>query len=151
MQSTSESAQFIKHIKDTTCAAIGSSWLAQKENLHILKSDISNASHNMTRWVFIAKPGAKSLHSTIDKLTYIFKVKHEPGSLVAALKEIAKHQGNLTKIESRPLPGSHWEYGFWIDVEIPNGTFNTFDAMMKTQTLECRLIGSYKRGKLIEL
>src|SRR3989344_2657667 len=64
------------------------------------------------------------------------KVKHKPGSLVKALDQIAKKRGNLTKIESRPLPGTNWEYEFWLDLEIPNGTKKDFLKLFQNETLE---------------
>ena len=147
--STSAAVQLIAQRNDPTIAAIGNCDTSDNLALNILKEDIANVPNNMTRWVFIAKPGVPALSNNINKLTYIFKVKHEPGSLVTVLTKIAGLQGNLTKIESRPLPGTHWEYGFWIDVEIDATKKDDFDAMMKESTLECRCVGAYEKGKLL--
>jgi prephenate dehydratase len=45
-----------------------------------------------------------------------FSVVHEPGTLVRALEEFAHAGVNLTKIESRPVHGSPWEYIFFVDL-----------------------------------
>jgi prephenate dehydratase len=34
------------------------------------------------------------------------------------LKVFAAHQTNLTKLESRPVPGSPWQYIFYADYQI---------------------------------
>lgn len=145
--STSEAAKLVAESKDKTKAAIGSSLLAEMHGLHILEKDIANEKHNISRWVFISTKTPVS--EQVSKVTYIFKVKHEPGSLVAVLNKLAEKKGNLTKIESRPLPGTNWEYGFWIDVEIPIGTQSQFDTLMKEVTLECRMVGGYTKGSLL--
>lgn len=146
--STSAAVQYVRELQDPTVAAIGNLDLIDNTHLKVVKENIANVPHNMTRWVFISQPGMKALGSKINKVTYIFKVKHQPGSLVHVLQKIAEVNGNLTKIESRPLPGTNWEYGFWVDIEIEEGSQKEFDDMMNIHTLECRCVGSYERGKL---
>jgi prephenate dehydratase len=47
-----------------------------------------------------------------NKASLAFSVEHRPGTLVRALEEFARAGVNLTKIESRPVPGMPWEYVF---------------------------------------
>jgi prephenate dehydratase len=150
MQSTSEAAEFIKNSKDNTKGAIGSKYLADKLNLKILDTNIANEKHNLSRWIFVKK-SMESLSKEINKVTYIFKVKHEPGSLVKVLQRISDEKGNVTKIESRPLPGTDWEYGFWIDVEIPENSVDVFRKIMDEETIEYRVVGIYAKGVLINI
>ena len=58
------------------------------------------------------EPGAEGA----NKASLAFSVEHRPGSLVLALEEFARAGVNLTKIESRPVPGMPWEYVFFVDV-----------------------------------
>ena len=51
-----------------------------------------------------------------NKATLAFSVVHEPGTLVRALEEFARAGVNLTKIESRPVHGTPWEYVFFVDL-----------------------------------
>jgi prephenate dehydratase len=55
-----------------------------------------------------------------DKMSVAFAIEHRPGTLVAALQRLAEAGVNLTKIESRPVPGSPWEYVFYVDVRFDN-------------------------------
>ncbi len=47
----------------------------------------------------------------------VLSTRHEHGALVRCLNVIADEGLNLTKLESRPRPGTPWEYVFYIDVE----------------------------------
>lgn len=41
----------------------------------------------------------------------------KPGALVEALLVLRENSINMTKLESRPIPGNPWEEMFYIDVE----------------------------------
>jgi prephenate dehydratase len=51
-----------------------------------------------------------------NKLTLVFAVEHRPGTLVAALERLRDAGVDLTKIESRPVPGKPWEYVFYVEL-----------------------------------
>ena len=125
-QSTASAASYVKRSKKIQNAAIGSKYLADLMKLKVIKENVGNIKHNMSRWIMIANQ-AKIKDSEANKLTVIF---------------------NLTKIESRPLPGTNWEYEFWLDLEIPNGTKKDFLKLFQNETLEYRVLGAYKKGKL---
>jgi len=51
-----------------------------------------------------------------NKISLAFAIEHKPGTLVKALEALAGAGADLTKIESRPVPGRPWEYIFYVDV-----------------------------------
>ena len=53
-----------------------------------------------------------------DKVSLCFAVENRPGSLVAALEVFAKQETNLTKLESRPVHGTPWQYIFYADYQM---------------------------------
>ena len=56
-----------------------------------------------------------------------------------------KYKANLTKLESRPRPGSPWQYYFYIDFE-GNETDAPVAEMLKSleqSAQELRVLGSY--------
>jgi prephenate dehydratase len=64
------------------------------------------------------------VHDRCDKTSVVFTTPNKPGALFAVLQLIAKHEVNLVKLESRPIPGRPWEYMFYMDwegnIESPN-------------------------------
>ena len=72
-------------------------------------------------------------------------MNHSEGSLVRALTVLADHKVNLTRIESRPLPDTPWEYLFFVDVEGHTGAPNLAEALrdLRTCCTHLRLMGSY--------
>jgi prephenate dehydratase len=52
----------------------------------------------------------------VNKMSVAFAVQHKPGTLVRALERLAAAGVDLTKIESRPVPGKPWEYVFYVDL-----------------------------------
>jgi len=144
IESTTAAVKLIADKNDKNIAAIAS-LQSVKHDLEIIQENIANHQNNMTRWVFVSRIQNSTINHA-NKLTVIFTVKHEPGSLVNVLQKISDAQGNLTRIESRPVPGSDWEYQFWIDVEIPEGSIETFENILKKVTHRYRMVGAYKRG-----
>jgi prephenate dehydratase len=78
-----------------------------------------------------------------DKMSLAFVVEHRPGTLVAALAELAAAGVDLTKIESRPVPGSPWEYVFYVDVR--------FKGMAQANAALAGLSGSCRMVKVLGL
>ncbi len=145
--STAQAVQEISRLNDKSKMALAGVDALTGTNVHIVKRSIADVPSNMTRWVMISQ-FPKALSETDNKMTILFQVKHEPGSLVRVLSAIAKKKGNLTKIESRPVPGSSWEYAFWIDLVIPEGSSQEFIELLSQETREHRIVGIYKKGTI---
>ncbi len=145
--STASAIEEVLALNDISKAAIGGKKSIEEKGMEVVAQHIGNTENNMTRWVIISR-NPESLLQPINKVTYAFLVKHEPGSLVRALQAIANSKGNMTKIESRPVPGSDWEYEFWVDVEIPEGSLDNIDSAIAQSTLTHRAIGAYQKGTL---
>jgi chorismate mutase/prephenate dehydratase len=101
--------------KEAGAAAVASRQAAVKYGLRILFTDIEDSPFNLTRFAVIGhQKCGKTGH---DKTAIMFRVPHNPGSLVEAL-DIFKHaKVNLTWIESFPAKTAKPEYVFFVDFE----------------------------------
>ena len=61
------------------------------------------------------------------------------------MRIIHDHKINLTKLESRPRPGSPWEYYFYIDFEgnVQDAEVGTMLTELRNAASELRVLGSY--------
>lgn len=110
---TAGSAQMVADSGDMTKAAICSARAAELYGLTILARGINHNTQNTTRFVVVSprlelRPGA-------DKISTLFVLPHEAGSLHEVLTVFAVHGLNMVKLESRPMPGRSWEYMFFLE------------------------------------
>src|SRR5947209_9993265 len=101
--------------REPGAAAVASRQAAVRYGLRILFPDIEDSPYNETRFAVIGtQECAKTGH---DKTAIMFKIAHEPGSLVEALNVFKQNKLNLTWIESFPARSAKPEYGFFVDFE----------------------------------
>ncbi len=111
--SNAEAARLAATTPDS--AAIAGELAAQEFALEICAAGIEDNPHNTTRfWVLGRK---ETPPSGRDKTSLAIAVKHESGSMHHTIEPLARHGVSMAHIESRPLPGSQWEYLFLIDLE----------------------------------
>ena len=99
-------------------AAIASRAAAEIYGGIILKRDIEDDRQNFTRFFLLSHhvPKVMAGKSSGWKTSLVFATPNKPGSLFKAIACFALRDLNLTKIESRPLRGSPWEYMFYVDL-----------------------------------
>ncbi|HEX9804709.1 MAG TPA: prephenate dehydratase domain-containing protein [Candidatus Dojkabacteria bacterium] len=147
-ESTSKAREEIVRKKSKKSALIGSKDLAESP-LSTIVEDISNSTLNLTRFLFVSS-ALKSNKSKANKMTIIFKIKHEAGSLSKLLMALARAGVNLMKIESRPIPNTVWEYQFWVDLEVNPEQILSVENVFKKESLDYSVLGAYERGQIIE-
>lgn len=133
---TAAAARYIAENRPEGVGAVCSADAAQVYGLEILAEDIQNTDNNCTRFVVIAREAV--LPEDADKISLCFSLPHTTGSLYRTLERFALNGLNLTKIESRPIPGRNFEYDFYLDF-----TGNIHDA--RTLALICALSGEMPR------
>ena len=117
VHTASTTAAVRKAAADPEGAAIGSTLASELFNLPILRERIQDHHQNETRFGMISLEDAKPTGN--DRTTIAFAVGDdlETGALRRTL-ELIEHRGvSLTRIESRPRPGSAWRYLFIADLE----------------------------------
>ena len=141
---TAGSALMVAESGDITKAAICSERAAALYGLKILARGINHNSQNTTRFVIVSprmelRPGA-------DKISTLFVLPHESGSLHEILTVFAVHGLNLVKLESRPLPERSWEYMFFLEFTGDPGDPAAEDALheLAQTTGDFRVLGWFR-------
>ncbi len=141
---TAGSARYVAQQGDVTKAAICSRRAAELYGLKILAAHTNHNDTNDTRFAVISAVPELRLGS--DKISALFTLPHQSGSLHEVLTIFAVHGLNMVKLESRPLPGHSWEYLFF--VEFTGSLTNTgMDGVLREleqSTADFRLLGNYK-------
>ena len=137
-----DTAGSVKHLMaerlDDT-AGIAPALAAEEYGATILVAGIEDNAENFTRFHLLRRSDSVSVAvGSPNKLSLAFAVEHRPGTLVAALQLLAGSGVDLTKIESRPVPGSPWEYIFYVDFRF--GSIEAAEHALAGLHAHCRMV-----------
>ena len=140
---TAASARRVAEEGDPSQAAIASELCGELYGLDILASGIASNPDNTTRFIIITRE--KIYRRDAGKIRLCLECRHETGALYRLLTHITLHGINMTKIESRPLPGRNFEYRFFVECEGSLGEAGMRDAIrgMRADAGLCRIMGNY--------
>lgn len=140
---TAISAKKVADDQDITKAAICSERAARLYGLEILKREVNYEGNNTTRFVIMSKK--KQYRKDAGKVSISFSVPHESGSLYNILTHFMFNDVSMSNIESRPLPGRKWEYGFYIDVigNLNDPAIRNALAGIKEETKDFKILGNF--------
>ena len=114
-ENTAAAAKMVAESDRRDIAAISSVPCAQLYGLAVIEDKVQNNDNNYTRFICISKnleiyPGA-------NKISLMLSTSHRPGALYGLIAKFAVLGINLTKLESRPIPGSDFEFIFYFDLD----------------------------------
>jgi prephenate dehydratase len=138
-----DTAGSVKHLMEAglrDVAGIAPELAAREYGGEIVVPGVEDHAENYTRFHLLRREDASGGEAVegVDKMSVAFAIEHRPGTLVAALERLARAGVNLTKIESRPVPGSPWEYVFYVDVRFDSA--EKAEAALQALREHCRMV-----------
>ena len=112
---TAAAAEALSKAGRTDAAVIASRECAGLYGLEVLQEDVSDTASNFTRFICISRKC--EVYPEANKFSLMMGLPHRPGSLSDVLVRFSSVGVNLTKLESRPVPGSDFEFRFIFDFE----------------------------------
>jgi prephenate dehydratase len=150
-EDTALSAKQVHQHRSKHVAAIASKLAAQLYDLEIIKPDIHTLKNNITRFLVMVPAKDKVEIAGADKASIYFQTDHSKGILSKVLAKIAQGGINLSKLQSMPIPGSTFKYGFYADLEFDHKKqLDKVLATVESLTNQFKVLGLYKKGKVVK-
>jgi len=146
-ENTAGAAKKILENQDRTQAAIASRQAGDMFGLSVLEEQICDSGQNVTRFIIVGREAV--FVKNAGKVSVCFEQPHETGSLYDMLSHIIYNGLNMTKIESRPIPGKNWEYRFFVDFEGNLKDVAVKNALrgLEAESRRMRILGNYELYK----
>ena len=131
-------------------AAIAAKIAAEKFGLTVIAENIGDNDVAVTRFVLIRRPSRSSTPTGFDRTSLVAYIGMDhAGALLEILTEFAKHDVNLTFIQSRPTGRELGHYHFIIDVEghLDDASVSQSIAGLRAICEDIRVLGSYPRAR----
>ncbi|MCL2086962.1 MAG: prephenate dehydratase [Oscillospiraceae bacterium] len=142
---TAAAARMVSESGRRDIAAIANPRCAQLYNLSAISGDIQNNANNYTKFICISKD--LQVYDNANLISMAFSVAHKQGALYEFLSKFAERGINLTKIESRPIPGKDFEYMFYTEMEasINNPEIPTLISHLEEAPESFKFLGNYSQ------
>jgi prephenate dehydratase len=149
-EDTALSAKYLRQHKARHIAAIAGKLAATLYDLDIIAPNIHTQKNNYTRFLVVQpKQGEQAAVTGEGKASVSFKTDHSQGSLARVLAVIADGGINLSKLQSFPIPGGHFQYFFYADLEFDSpDQLQAVLEQMRPLTNELQIQGIYQKGKM---
>ena len=145
---TAVAARLVQESGRKDIAAISSRECAEIYGLKIAKNNIQDSVNNYTRFILITKD--MEFYKGANKISIMTTLpQNAPGSLNKLLAKFANLGINLTKLESRPIVGSGFEFMFYFDFmcDIKEKGVQNLLSELDNSTEQFTFLGAY--GEII--
>lgn len=150
-EDTALSARHIHQKHSKHAAAIASRLAAELYDLEVITPNIHTLKNNVTRFLVLKREQEVQEVAHADKASVYFQTNHSKGILAKVLLQISEGGINLSKLQSMPIPGSNFKYGFYADLEFDNRQqLDAVLASIGSLTNNVKIFGIYKKGKVVK-
>lgn len=149
-EDTAGSVRDIMQAADPSRAAIAGRRAAHVYGASILLDHLQDHFDNFTRFLLLSPD--PTVPEGADKLSIAVRLAHKPGTLHDALGVFAWRDLNLLKIESRPIPGSPFQYRFYLDIHASSKDPRAIGALAEIRNFvdEVTILGCYPQAAPVE-
>lgn len=133
--------------EDGTAALAGDA-AAELYQLKVLYRDVEDQGDNTTRFLVIGRDSFPPSGNDKTSLLVSATSTEGPGVLLHLLEPLAKHDINMTRIESRPSRRRKWDYVFFVDIDghaDDDGINQALEEMSRKSDL-FRILGAYPKA-----
>lgn len=142
-ENTAMAAKFVAESERSDVAALSSKKCSELYNLNVIKEAVQNDGNNYTRFICISKK--LEIYPGATKTSLMIVAPHKPGALYNVLSKFNCLGINVIKLESRPIPGSDFEFMFYfdIDVSVYSPKFQVLLGQLESEAEQFQYLGSY--------
>ena len=145
-ENTAVAAKKVAELNDPTVAVLCSKSCAKAYSLKVIEPCVQDSEKNYTRFICITKD--LRIYKGSNKISIMTALAHTPGALNKIVSRFYAFNLNLTKIESRPIEGSDFEFMFYFDFEgdVLDKNVRNLIAELDNGSDKFVLLGSYKES-----
>ena len=143
--SSAEAMEKVLQADSDDVAAIGSAEGGALYQLEAIEKGLANQSINQSRFIVVARKSVAVPAQLPAKCTLIMATGQKPGALVEALLVLKAHDLNMSKLESRPIPGTPWEEMFYLDIDANLDSKSMQSALVELERITrfIKVLGCY--------
>jgi len=142
-ENTAVAAKMVADSERSDVAALSSKDCAALYGLAIAEENVQDNDNNYTRFICISKD--LEIYPGSDKISLMLTASHKPGALYELIAKFSALGLNLTKLESRPIPGTDFEFMFYFDMNasVYDETVIKLLSSLSEETEQFTYLGSY--------
>ncbi len=144
VENTAVAARIVAESEDKSVAALASEECSSLNNLAVIERGVQDVSDNFTRFICISK--TLKIFQGANKISVMTSLSNKPGSLNQMLTRFSTLGLNLTKLESRPMTNSAFEFMFYFDFDADVSEDSVLDLLAELDNSSDKFVflGSYK-------